>query len=67
METKLSMSVMENLLATYWFSNYVRYWNKNISILIFMSYVIDLFSFSFKIFPLKGWGLTYKQNGYLIY
>ena len=56
METKLSMSVMENLLATYWFSNYVRYWNKNISILIFMSYVIDLFSFSFKIFPLKGWG-----------
>ena len=58
METKLSMSVMQNLLATCWFYiiNMCGTGIKTFFILLFICNVIDVFSFSFIyfLFPLKG-------------
>ena len=52
METKLSMSVMQNLLATCWFYiiNMCGTGIKAFFILLFICYIIDAFSFSFIFF-----------------
>ena len=52
METKLSLSVMQNLLATCWF--YIIIMRGTGMITFFLSitcYIIDVFSFSFIFFP----------------
>ena len=56
METKLFMSVMQNLVATCWFYiiNMCGTGIKTFFILLLICYVIDAFSFSFMFFPLKG-------------
>ena len=56
METKLPMSVMQNLLATCWsyVINMCGTGIKTFFILLYVCYVIDVFSFSFTLFPLKG-------------
>ena len=53
METKLSMPVMQNLLATLWFYiiNMSGTGIKTFFILLFICYIIDVFSFSFILFP----------------
>ena len=56
METKLSISVMQNLLATWWLFiiNMCGTGVKTFFILLFICYIIDVFSFSFIFSPLKG-------------
>ena len=53
METKLSMSVMQNILATCWFYiiNMCGTGIKTFFVLLFIFYMIDVFSFSFIFFP----------------
>ena len=53
METKLSMSVMQNILATCWFYiiNMCGTGIKTFFVLLFIFYIIDVFSFSFIFFP----------------
>ena len=65
METKLSMSVMQNLLATCWFYIIImcgigiKTFSFNIFfILSIMCYIIDVFSFSFIFFPIERSILT---------
>ena len=60
METKLSMLVMQNLLATCWFYVIIICYNgiKAFFILSFICYIIDVFSFSFMFFPIERSKLT---------
>ena len=60
METKLSMSVVKNLLATRWFFiiNMFGTGIKTFFILLFICYVMDIFSFSFLFFPIRRSMLT---------
>ena len=52
MESKLSLSVMQNLLSTCWFYiiNMCGTVIKNFFILLYICYIIDVFSFSFILF-----------------
>ena len=57
MKTKLSMTVMQNLLAKCYFYiiNMSGTGIKTFFILLFICYIIDVFSFAFEFFsPLKG-------------
>ena len=54
METKLSISVMQSLLATWWLFIINMCGTGAFFILLFICYVIDVFSFSFIFSPLKG-------------
>ena len=63
METKLSMSVMQNLLATCWFYIIIMCGTgiKKIFLFFILSiicYIIDVFSFSFIFFPIERSILT---------
>ena len=60
METKLSMSVMQNLLATCWFYiiNMCYTGIKTFVILLFICSIIHAFSFSFMFFPIERLILT---------
>ena len=64
-QTKLSMSVMENLLATCWFYIIIMCGTgiKTFFILSIICYIIDVFSFSFVFFAIESSILTQKQNG----
>ena len=72
METKLSMLVIKNLLATLvLYNNQVWYWNKNIffCIFYFVNYMLHnrCIFFFFIFFLIERSILTQKQNGQLIY
>ena len=60
METKLFMSVMQNLVATCWFYiiNMCDTGIKTFFILLLICYVIDAFSFSFIFSPTERLMLT---------
>ena len=53
METKFSMSVMQNLLVACWFFIITTCGTeiKKVFILLFICYIINVFSFSFMFFP----------------
>ena len=53
METKLPMSDIQNLLATCWFyiMNMCGTGTKTVFILLFIYYIIDVFSFLYIFFP----------------